>query len=118
MPRLPVDGKKVQEFRVTLGQFERDRIDTLITAITINKISTPLVALLSDVSAVSLLIGVYVSYRYGQPGLDLLRTAPESVADIVSDLKIIEGSSLLIKNSIPFGLGNLPNLLGDLLEAI
>jgi len=56
VPRLPIDGTKVKEFRLTLGTFERERIDTLITAIAINRVSTPLVALLSDVSAYLLLL--------------------------------------------------------------
>lgn len=51
MPRLPVDGKKVIEHRFSMGQFERDQLDTLITGITVKNVSTPLVALLSDVTA-------------------------------------------------------------------
>jgi hypothetical protein len=58
MPRLPVDGKKVQEFRVTLGQYERERIDTLVTGLTIRNVGQPLVALLSDVSALLALLGI------------------------------------------------------------
>ena len=32
MPRLPVDGKKVQEFRVTLGTKERELLEDLTTS--------------------------------------------------------------------------------------
>ena len=37
--RLPVDGKKVIEHRISLGTFERQRLDSLITAIQVEKIS-------------------------------------------------------------------------------
>ena len=69
MPRLPVDGKKVQEIRFTLGTFERERLDTLITAISINKIANPVVALMSDVSGMIVLgsllatIGIIVDFN-------------------------------------------------------
>jgi hypothetical protein len=68
MPRLPVDGKKVQEIRFTLGTFERERLDTLITAISINRIANPVVALMSDVSGMIVLgsllatIGIIVDF--------------------------------------------------------
>jgi len=69
MPRLPVDGKKVQEIRFTLGTFERERLDTLITAISINRIANPVVALMSDVSGMIVLgsllatIGIIVDFN-------------------------------------------------------
>ena len=68
MPRLPVDGKKVQEIRFTLGTYERERLDTLITAISINRIANPVVALMSDVSGMIVLgsllatIGIIVDF--------------------------------------------------------
>ena len=58
MPRLPVDGKKVQELRVTLGTYERQQLDTLVTGMTIRNVATPTVDLLSDVSAMTFLIGL------------------------------------------------------------
>jgi hypothetical protein len=60
MPRLPVDGKKVQEIRVTMGDKERMLAEDLISSIRINQISTPIVDLLKDVTGtatVALLIG-------------------------------------------------------------
>ena len=60
MPRLPVDGKKVQELRITMGEKERMLAEDLISSIRINQISTPLVDLLKDVTGtatVALLIG-------------------------------------------------------------
>jgi hypothetical protein len=58
MPRLPVDGKKVIEHRFSMGQFERDQLDTLITGITVKNVATPTVALLSDVSALLALTAI------------------------------------------------------------
>jgi len=58
MPRLPVDGKKVIEHRFSMGQFERDQLDTLITGMTVKNVSTPLVALLSDVTAMLTIAGI------------------------------------------------------------
>mgnify|MGYP003658188737 CR=1 FL=1 len=52
MPRLPVKGDKngVFEFRITLGQKERDLLETASTAFAINKVAVPAVSLMSDVS--------------------------------------------------------------------
>ena len=58
MPRLPVDGNKVVEHRVTLGTYERQQLDTLVTGVTVKNVGDPLVALLSDVSAIAVLAGI------------------------------------------------------------
>jgi hypothetical protein len=58
MPRLPVDGKRVIEHRITLGTYERERLDTLITGLTIRNVGQPTVALLSDVSAMVTLTAI------------------------------------------------------------
>ena len=39
MPRLPVDGKKVKEFRITLGSFERTLLQELATSLRIASFS-------------------------------------------------------------------------------
>lgn len=39
MPRLPVDGKKVKEFRITLGSFERTLLQDLATSLRIASFS-------------------------------------------------------------------------------
>lgn len=57
MPRLPVDGKKVVEYRITLGQKERDQLDTLITGITVRNVANPVISILKDNTA---LIALYV----------------------------------------------------------
>ena len=58
MPRLPVDGKKVIEHRITIGQYEREQLDTLVTGFTVKNVGSPIVALLSDVSALVALTGL------------------------------------------------------------
>ena len=40
MPRLPVDGKKVIEYRITLGTYERDQLSRLIDGVQIRNIGT------------------------------------------------------------------------------
>jgi hypothetical protein len=49
MPRLPVDGKKVIEHRITLGTKEREIFDHISTSIRINSIDTKVIAkIMSD----------------------------------------------------------------------
>ena len=63
MPRLPVDGTRVVEHRITLGSFERTELRRLTEGYWINRISTPIVALLSDVTgmiAIGALLGVLI----------------------------------------------------------
>lgn len=110
MPRLPVDGKKVQEFRVTLGQFERERIDTLITAMAINRISTPLVALLSDVSALSALALAYGYYKYGDAFTEFMKGSYDNIADLISDfLLFLQNIPNIIPNPDLNPFNNEPN---------
>lgn len=58
MPRLPVDGTRVKEIRVTLGTKERELLDSAINAYQFNQIATPSVALMSDVSGMLVLAGL------------------------------------------------------------
>jgi hypothetical protein len=58
MPRLPVDGKKVIEHRYTLGQYEREQLDTLVTGLTVRNVGTPAVALLNDVTGLLALTAI------------------------------------------------------------
>ena len=58
MPRLPVDGKKVVEHRITLGTKERELLDSAINAYQFNQIATPSVALMSDISGMIVLAGM------------------------------------------------------------
>lgn len=55
MPRLPVDGKKVVEHRITLGTKERALLDQATFSYSANKWMTPIVAGLSDVTFLALI---------------------------------------------------------------
>ena len=57
-PRLPVDGKKVVEHRVTLGAYEREQLDTMVTGVTVKNITQPFVSLISDASAMLVIAGI------------------------------------------------------------
>jgi hypothetical protein len=50
MPRLPVDGKKVSEIRLTFGTKERQIFEGALGAYQFNKIATPVVDAMSDMS--------------------------------------------------------------------
>ena len=58
MPRLPVDGKKVVEHRISLGTFERQQLESFGAAYGFNRVSSPLIALLSDNSAMMWLLAL------------------------------------------------------------
>jgi len=64
LPRLPVDGKKVVEHRITFGTKERDLAEGALAAYQFNKIVTPVVAALSDVSFLLFAGGVLAAYKY------------------------------------------------------
>ena len=51
MPKVKPDN--VIRHEIVLGRSEREILDTAVTAIAANRVLTPLVALLSDVSALS-----------------------------------------------------------------
>lgn len=62
MPRLPVDGKKVIEHRITFGTKEREILDSAVTSYQFNRIASPIVAGLSDVSfmlTITAILGYY-----------------------------------------------------------
>lgn len=59
MPRLPVDGKKVIEHRITFGTKERDLIQQLSTTYRVGKIAQPAVDILKDSTALYALAVIY-----------------------------------------------------------
>jgi hypothetical protein len=62
MPRLPVDGKKVVEHRITFGTKERDMIEGALAAFQFNRVATPVVAGMSDMSFMLVLGGLLAIY--------------------------------------------------------
>ena len=64
MPRLPVDGKRVVEHRITFGTKERDLAAGALAAYQFNRIITPIVSALSDVSFLLFAGGVLAAYKF------------------------------------------------------
>lgn len=58
MPRLPVDGTKVREIRVTMGSKERQLLESALGAFQFNRVATPIVAGMSDVSFMLVVAGL------------------------------------------------------------
>ena len=68
MPRKPV--KEVIEHRITFGQKEREMIETLTTAYTVNRVASPVVDLLGDPVALGALgIGILAFFPSLTDGL-------------------------------------------------
>ena len=115
MPRLPVDGKKVIEHRFSMGQFERDQLDTLITGLTVKNVATPAVALLSDVSALLALtaiaeaIGLIDIAALAKKGAGAGQAWIDAVlAGVYNSIgEAIQAGTELIDNAIP-GVEDLP----------
>lgn len=66
--RLPVDGTKVIEYRITLGTKERQMLESFVNSQNFNQIVTPTVAALSDVSFVVLIGGFLASMGFIEEG--------------------------------------------------
>ncbi len=60
MAKKKVD--QVIEYRISLQDKQSEQLDSMIAAFQINKIATPLVALLSDVSAMAMITGLLEAY--------------------------------------------------------
>jgi hypothetical protein len=83
MPRLPVDGKKVIEHRITFGTKERDMLESALAGYQFNKVATPVVAGMSDVSFMITLAGLLT---YFFPDI-VVPTAAESAGEVVDAIK-------------------------------
>ena len=118
MPRLTVDGKKVQEIRFTLGTFERTQLETLVTGLTVKNVANPIVNLISDVSALTFLFSAYMTYVYGDNVLDYISNEYTDVKQKIKDYQLIQLSNHAVKNSLPFGLGFVPSLINDAINVI
>ena len=59
MPRLPVDGKKVIEHRITFGTKERDLIQQISNTYRIGQVAGPTVEVLKDATALYSLAVVF-----------------------------------------------------------
>lgn len=78
MPRLPVDGVKVQELRITLGTKERQILESAKTAYSFRNISTPIVTAINDNTTLLLIAGIL--------GISLSQILPEDWEDITDGM--------------------------------
>lgn len=100
MPRLPVDGKKVSELRISLSGVERQALEDLVFANNINKVSTPLVALISDISAMSFLVTAYAVYKYGDDAMNYFAEQYDNLGLLYKDFILISKNLPVIKEGL------------------
>jgi len=104
--RLPVDGKKVIEHRITLGTKERQMVESYVNSKNFNQIITPAVAALSDVSFVLLVGGFLASMGLIESGLwaSIKQAVAEGEEDAASLLsKIGDGINWTSENAQKVG---------------
>jgi hypothetical protein len=78
MPRLPVDGVKVQELRITLGTKERQILESAKTAYSFRNISTPIVTAINDNTTLLLIAGIL--------GISLSQILPEDWEEVTDGM--------------------------------
>ena len=99
MPRKPTD--RVVEHRITFGKKERQQMDSLIAAYGFNKIANPLVALVSDVSAMTVLVTTYAVWKYGDDALVYFREeAYDDVIGLFADMEQVVKGLPVIRQGI------------------
>ncbi len=85
MPRKPTT--EVIEHRITFGQKERNLLDTVVASYGFNRVSSPLIALLSDVSAMAFLTTLYVGWKYGPSKVEWLKNQYENLEELAQDVQ-------------------------------
>tara|TARA_Y100000296_G_C5122914_1_gene231359 strand:+ start:99 stop:506 length:408 start_codon:yes stop_codon:yes gene_type:complete len=83
VPRLPVDGKKVIEHRITFGTKERELLDSLTTTLAFKNIATPTVSLLKDVTGMIIFVGLMNEFF----GLNIELAGVTDVDELMSAIK-------------------------------
>ncbi len=118
--RLPVDGKKVIEHRITLGTKERQMVESYVNSKNFNQIITPTVAALSDVSFVLLVGGFLASMGLIESGYwaSIKQAFAEGEEDAASLLaKIGDGINWTSENAQKVGAAG-KGLFERLIESI
>jgi len=83
MPRLPVDGKRVIEHRITFGTKERDMIDSALASYQFNRVATPTVDLMKDVSGMTVFASILIAL--GVPIILPVEEGMEAVTTAIGD---------------------------------
>ena len=77
--------------------------DDALIGYQVKSIGTPLVALLSDVSAMSLLISAYAVYKYGDDALDYFKNeAYEDLSELYKDFMNVAKGLPVIRQGVGF----------------
>jgi len=82
MPRLPVDGKKVQELRITFGSKERQLLEGALFSYQFNKVAEPVVKGMSDVSFM-IVLGTLLKIYWPDINLPTGATDMEPITDAI-----------------------------------
>jgi len=110
MPRLPVDGKKVIEHRITLGTKERELLESYVFGSNFNQITEPGVELLKDISAMTTITIAFIAFRYGADIAAQLKGNYDDILELILD---IDGTLSRNKDKIDLTIRTTP-ILGDL----
>jgi len=111
MPRLPVDGVKVQELRITLGTKERELLDQATFSYSANRWMTPILGALGD-PVFMLTFGLAIALMIDRllPGIDwrgiTADMTPEQLHDWLETQNIVGGGIGAILGgllTLPFG---------------
>lgn len=111
MPRLPVDGKKVIEHRITLGTKERSMIESYIFGSNVNQITEPAVELLKDISAMTTITIAFIAFRYGAEIAAQLKGSYDDILELILDVAFVLNNNK-VKTAVDLGIRGTP-FLGD-----
>tara|TARA_R110002073_G_scaffold16875_2_gene64345 strand:+ start:1336 stop:1743 length:408 start_codon:yes stop_codon:yes gene_type:complete len=101
MPRAK--PRHIDVLRIEMGTKERQMFEDALIGYQVKSIGTPLVALLSDVSAMSLLITAYAVYKYGDDALNYFRDeAYEDLQDLYKDFMNVAKGLPIIRQGVGF----------------
>ncbi len=112
MPRLPVDGKKVIEHRISLSGVEREQLENFVMGVNVRNVGQPIVSLLSDVSALVALTTLLEALGV----IDLTGWAWAGATDIFNSLKL--GVFETIPEYIDAALTSIANEYGIPIEGV
>jgi len=115
MPRLPVDGKKVVEHRITLGAKERQLLESAETAYSFRNVSTPIITAINDNTTLLLIAGLL--------GLALPNWLPDDWEVITENMTVSQvGDWLELQNLAGAGggalIGSVAGPVGAIIGAV
>ena len=127
MPRLPVDGKKVIEYRITLGTYEREQLNRYVDGMQVKNIGTGIGSITDPIEALfsttmGTIGGVYFAAWALKRFFDIDVPIPTDLEDIQEGWALIldavnldqEGREKLAKYVEDIQLGKKAELLGSL----